>query len=190
MDLWLGKRRLQLSWEEFGNSVDILYERICQDAVKPDAVVALARGGLPLATALAHRLELHDIRVISVTRNAGDERYAERGAPKIAWVGPAKDDWSARHLLICDDIAGDGGTLTAILGQLRELGAKSIRSATVVCNVNCQNRPDYWAIESDDWVVFPWESQKAVMDGPVEPLVVASQSSLGRRSADEAPVRR
>ncbi|CAN7621035.1 phosphoribosyltransferase family protein [Pararhizobium sp. LjRoot235] len=187
MDLWLGKRLLQLSWEEFGRSVDILCERICQDAVKPDAVVALARGGLPLAAALSHRLELRDLRVISVTRNAGDERYAERKAPKIAWVAPAKDDWSARHLLICDDIAGDGGTLSVTVRRLRGLGAKSIRSATVVCNVNCQNRPDYWAVESDDWVVFPWESQKAVMEGPVERL--AAPSSPGGRRVDEVPVR-
>lgn len=173
MELWKGKRLLQLSWQDFGTAAEKLHQKIAADGFVPDAIVALARGGLPLATVMAHRFSLHDLRVVSIVRNASDDRYAQRGQPSLHWIAPPRQEWGPGNLLICDDIAGDGATLAATVDALAEIGGLTLRSAALVCNVNCRNRPDYWATESDDWVVFPWESQRQGHE-PREPLMVAA----------------
>lgn len=174
MELWKGKRLLQLSWQDFGRAADTLFEKVSRDGFVPDAVVALARGGLPLATVMAHRFALHDLRVVSIIRNTSDERYAQRAAPRLQWLAPPKQDWGPGNLLICDDIAGDGATLATTVEELAQIAGLTLRSAALVCNVNCRRRPNFWATESDDWVVFPWENQRHGFEQQEQLVVAAS----------------
>ena len=48
--------REEMTWADLGTAADELASQVQAGAFRPDAVLALARGGLPLAGALAYAL--------------------------------------------------------------------------------------------------------------------------------------
>ena len=70
--------REQMTWEDLGTAVDDLAAKIRADGFSPDAVLALARGGLPCAGALAYALGVKNMATLNVEFYTGvDERLDE-----------------------------------------------------------------------------------------------------------------
>src|SRR5436190_18121281 len=98
-----------MTWEDLGQAVHELAAIISADAFRPDAVLALARGGLPAAGALAYALGVKNMATLNVEFYTGvDERLDE---PLI--LAPVPDLTLLRmdRLLVVDDVADTGRTL-------------------------------------------------------------------------------
>ncbi|MFY9581138.1 MAG: phosphoribosyltransferase family protein, partial [Gaiellaceae bacterium] len=67
--------REHMTWDDLGAAVGELAAIIDADRFRPDAVLALARGGLPCAGALAYALDVKSMATLNVEFYTGvDER--------------------------------------------------------------------------------------------------------------------
>lgn len=156
IQLWKREKFLILGWDALGECLNRIKQQIDRSGFVPTTIVGISRGGLVLASHLANAFGLRDLQVISIVRNTSEEKYSSRKEPKLQWMAP-DSSLEGKHLLVADDIAGDGGTLTFALGLLEKRRPASVRTAVVVKNQNSRFIPDYQAIEVSDWIVFPWE---------------------------------
>jgi uncharacterized protein len=138
---------------------------------RPDLVVGIARGGMPLA----HRLSEHfgvAVLELAVRHNKSDEIYLPATGdvelpdpPSALGRIPA-----GRRLLVADDICGTGATLKAVLPWLGEHLRPSALRAVVLCRSEAAHfTPDTWLWDTRDWVVFPWNEP---VGEPTEALVL------------------
>ncbi|ABC22755.1 phosphoribosyltransferase domain-containing protein [Rhodospirillum rubrum] len=179
-ELWARRRLIALGWDQIGAGIDGLEADLRRTGTTPDAILGIARGGLVLATALANRFAAPRFGIVSVIRNQTAGPFAHRGAPAIAWVAPGLELYADQVVVVCDDIAGDGGTLRAVAAALAPVRPRRIISAVLARNRACAEPPDHWAITVDDWVLFPWEPPSAERGLPVVAATLDGSGEAGR----------
>jgi hypoxanthine phosphoribosyltransferase len=152
-----------LTWSVFGEVVRELAATVAADAwadgYRPEVVLAIARGGLPLAAGLAYALDVKETATINVEFYTGvDSRL-----PEPVVLPPSVDltELAGRQVLVVDDVADTGRTLGVVLDLCREAGVRA-RSAVVYRKPGTRLAPEYSWRETDRWIEFPWSAQ-----GPV-----------------------
>lgn len=141
--------RLSMSWEEVEEALLELARKV-RRGFDPDAIVGVARGGLIPAVRLSHLLGDKEFRVIHVKYYQGRRRMKK---PEL--ISDIKAlTWKA---LLVDDVADTGTSLSFVLRHLKKKGAKEVRTATIAYKPRAGLKPDYYALETNKWVVFPWE---------------------------------
>src|SRR5262249_59741800 len=98
-----------MTWDDVGTAVDELAAQIQAAEFTPDAVLALARGGLPAGGALAYALGVKTMATLNVEFYTGvDERL---DAPLLLPPVPDLTVLRTERLVIVDDVADTGRTL-------------------------------------------------------------------------------
>src|SRR5436305_1734693 len=98
-----------MTWEDVGTAVEELAAQIRAAEFVPDAVLALARGGLPAAGALAYALGVKNMATLNVEFYTGvDERLEE---PLLLPPAPDLSPLRTERLIVVDDVADTGRTL-------------------------------------------------------------------------------
>jgi hypoxanthine phosphoribosyltransferase len=148
-----------LTYEQFGIAARELARSIAADGFRPDAIVAIARGGLTLAGALGYALDVKMLGSLNVEFYTGVEERLE--APIV--LPPTLDQASlaGKSLLLVDDVADSGRTLALVLKLLEE-GGGEVRTVCLYAKPGTVQEPDYVWRRTDRWIMFPWSSQ-----GPV-----------------------
>ena len=152
---------LQVSWEKFGE--------LCRDLAvaaapyQPEAVVGIARGGWLPATVLACMLRC-DLYPMRLSRREGGRVVHD--TPLILLPPPAQV--AGRRVLLLDDIADTGVTLSLGLRALKRAGAAEIRTAALVAHSWAEPKPDIVGLATDAFVVTPWD-REVVQDGALVP---------------------
>jgi hypoxanthine phosphoribosyltransferase len=77
-----------------------------------------------------------------------------RDRPAILSAAPGTARGS--RVLIVDEIASSGETLRMALSSLRSVGPTEIRTATAFVRPRGY-KPDYFALETDQTIIFPWD---------------------------------
>lgn len=155
-----------LEWDTLGRTLSRMRERMLADGFRPDAVVAIARGGLVAATYFANAFAVRDFHILSVRRNASDDTFSRKHEPALLWASPLTD-LTGRSLLLVDDIVSEGKTMTFAMAILRDTGAAEVRTAAVAWFDGSRFKPDYCGFATRSWVVFPWEaSTRGEIDAP------------------------
>jgi hypothetical protein len=165
-----------ITWDRFGE--------LCRDlALKaapyaPDAVVGIARGGWLPATVLACmlRCELYPMRL---SRREGERLV--HSTPQILLPPPTQV--AGRRVLLVDEIADTGVTLALGVRTLKRAGAADLRTAVLVCHSWASPRPDFVALETDAFVVNPWEGE--IVDHGV--VVPHPEVATALAAAEQAP---
>ncbi|MBI5457927.1 hypothetical protein HY971_04360 [Candidatus Kaiserbacteria bacterium] len=144
---------VEISWEYLSELVDKLARDISASDWKPDSLVGITSGGLIPLALISKKLGVTDIMTISATSYTEDEK----GALTISNV-PAvclKD----RSVLLIDEIADTGDTFREVIRTLRtQCSADVLKSAAIAVRTDkCKTRPDFFALEVDRWVTFPWD---------------------------------
>ena len=104
--------REELPWQRFGSAAAELAERVAADGFTPDLILAVARGGLFVAGALAYELGVKNVAVINVEFYTGvDERL---DMPVVLPPVPNTVDLAGARVLIADDVADTGETLRLV----------------------------------------------------------------------------
>lgn len=147
---------MELSWEMFGELCRALAMRVARE-YEPEMVVGIARAGVIPAAILASLLRI-DFYSMKISRREGDEKVRERPAVLSAAPPQAR----GKRVVLVDEVATSGDTLRLGLAALRDVHPSEIRTATTFVRP-MGYKPDYFALETDQTIVFPWD--RKVFDG-------------------------
>ena len=144
-----------LTWETFGRASRELAQTICDDGYVPDVILAIARGGLPVAGAIGYALGLKNTFVINVEFYTGIDERLEM--PVI--LPPSLDllEMTGRTVLVVDDVADTGETLRLVADTVRPAVAE-LRTVVLYHKPRSVVTPDYVWKHTDQWIDFPWSS--------------------------------
>jgi hypoxanthine phosphoribosyltransferase len=151
--------REQMSWGDLGTAVDDLAAQIHAEGFSPDAVLALARGGLPCAGALAYALGVKNMATLNVEFYTGvNERLDE---PLLLPPVPDLAVLRAERLLVVDDVADTGRTLKLASEFCAQHGPE-VRTAVLYEKPHSAVRCDFVWRRTDRWIDFPWSTPASV----------------------------
>jgi len=150
-----------LTWETFGSASRLLARKIVKSGYRPDLMVAIARGGLPIGGALAYALGMKNCTAINVKFYTGVGTRLD--VPVLLPPTPALVDLAGLKVLVADDVADSGDTLVLVRDLLRPHVA-DLRTAVLYHKPSSVIAPDYaWACTSD-WIHFPWDEPPVTAD--------------------------
>jgi hypoxanthine phosphoribosyltransferase len=147
--------RVWMTWDDLGAAADDLAGQIRASDFRPDAVLALARGGLPLAGTLAYALGVKSMATLNVEFYTGVEERLEE--PLLLPPVPDLALLRAERLLVVDDVADTGRTLALAAEFCAEHGPE-IRTAVLYEKPHSVIRSDFVWRRTDRWINFPWSS--------------------------------
>jgi hypothetical protein len=149
----MDRPRETLTWDLFGEATRELAAAIHGDGFRPDVVVAVARGGLTVAGALAYALDVKNCGAMNVEFYTGIDQRLD--VPVV--IPPALDlvDVAGLQVLVADDVADTGHTLRLVREVLAQHVAEA-RTAVLYCKPHSVVVPHYTWRQTDRWIDFPW----------------------------------
>ena len=148
-----------MSWDDLGGGARDLAQVVFDDGYRPDMVLAIARGGLLVAGALAYALGVKNTYTMNVEFYTGfDERLP---VPMILPPVPDLVDVGASSVLIADDVADTGATL-ALVKEFCSGKVAEVRCAVLYEKPRSTVRCEYVWRRTDSWIVFPWSAEDPV----------------------------
>jgi hypothetical protein len=144
----------EITWERFAALAAQLTEQIVGSGFQPEIVIGIARAGLIPATtvACALRCELYPVRV---SRRIGDAVCYDRPIWRVDVPGTV----TGRRVVVIDEIADTGETLQLVAVRALERGAVQVQTGCLVSHFWANPCPDFRALTSDSFVIFPWDRQ-------------------------------
>ena len=136
-------KQLQITWNDFDKAVLKLTNQVIKDG-KPDIVVGIARGGLPLAVALSHQLAVPLI---------------------VPAYGHSYATISDKNILIVDDISDTGQEMRQQLSYANQFGCNQVRTLVLIEREGTLQSTTYkWKhiTKDEGWVIFPWERKDEI----------------------------
>jgi len=155
IDVWINLRAF--NWKEVDRLTKKLIRDIRDDLFVPDVIVGIGRGGSILGALLSGNLYVPD-KKRNIPLLGVDRLYEWRNGERVE-VENKMVDFSPlrgkRVLLVAGDVL-TGGTMTFFLHQIREAGAKEVRTACLVKGVTAAYTPDYFGKEITGDFRMPW----------------------------------
>jgi hypoxanthine phosphoribosyltransferase len=149
-----------LDWPTFGVAARELAQTVADDGYRPDLILAIARGGLFVAGALGYALSVKNLHVMNV------EFYNGVGSsfdmPVMLPPVPSTVDFSAKKVLIADDVADSGKTIDLVHDFIRDQVA-DVRSAVVYEKSRSLVKCEYVWRRTDRWINFPWSTEPPIV---------------------------
>lgn len=138
------------AYEEFKNDTNTLKNKVRD--FSPEALLAIARGGLTLSHALAEGLNIREVQSIRT------ELYDKTCKRDLITIFDTCVFEKKSRILVVDDIADSGETLEAIMKHLaQKYPAIEFKSATLFYKTTSIYEPHFWVQEANDWIDFFWE---------------------------------
>ncbi len=150
-----------MTWPEFGEASRTLAQQIADSGFRPDLVLAIARGGLTVAGALAYALSVKNCFAMNVEFYTGvDERI---DVPVM--LPPMLDlvDIAGLSVLVADDVADTGLTMQLVHSVIAE-HVGEVRCAVLYQKSRSVIDADYVFRRTDRWINFPWSTQPPVLE--------------------------
>ncbi len=143
-----------------------LARAVWDDGFRPDYLIGVWRGGTPPGIALHEYMRLRGLDPYHTTIKTQSYRGMQRGESGVQVKGlehVIDVVNAADRLLLVDDVFDTGHTMAAILEEVRRRARRNtpeMRTATIYYKPlrnETSLKPDYWIVETDDWIVFPHE---------------------------------
>lgn len=147
------------SWNDLHELAFKLTNTISESGLQFDRMITLSKGGWPMAVPLVDFLQIKAVASIGVKFYAGIGQTLPQ--PMIYQSLP--DTVKGERVLLFDDVADTGGSLIFTVEQLKRQGVASITTATLLKKPSSKFTPDFYAAETDAWIIFPWEIAHAVI---------------------------
>jgi hypoxanthine phosphoribosyltransferase len=149
-----------LSYAAFGVAARELAQTIADDGYRPDAIVAIARGGLVLAGALGYALDVKMLGSLNVEFYTGVEERLDE--PVVLPPTLDRDALAGKRVLLVDDVSDSGRTLALVLALLRA-GGGEVRTVCLYSKPGTVQQPDYVWRTTPNWIMFPWSAEGPVV---------------------------
>ena len=157
------------TWSDTDRAAQSIIMQMYKDEWRPDYIVGLTRGGLPLAVLISH---MASIRMETLKVKLRDLDDNEDGCESNCWM--AEDAYEGKNILIVDDINDTGATFDWITkdwpaGCLpndpswNNVFGNNVRFAAMTENLssNFELVKYHWdevnKAEEDVWLVYPYE---------------------------------
>ncbi len=123
-------------------------------------ILVITRGGMVPACLISEKTHIRNILCAAVMFYTGEERVLPE---PIFLQFPEDSQIYGRRILVVDDVWDTGSTVMAVRERLRRAGGK-----VDVCVLNYKptknkfpgEKPDYYAEETDAWIVYPWDPER------------------------------
>jgi hypoxanthine phosphoribosyltransferase len=151
-----------LDWQTFGAASRELAQQVADDGYRPDLILSIARGGLFVAGALGYALSVKNLHVMNVEFYNGVGSSLDM--PVMLPPVPSTVDFSAKRVLIADDVADSGKTIELVRDFIQDRVA-DVRSAVVYEKSRSLVKCEYVWRRTDLWINFPWSTEPPIV-GP------------------------
>ena len=131
----------------------MLASDVLASGFRPDVVVAIARGGLLLAGAVAYALDVKSCGALNVEFYTGED--ARLPEPVILAPMLDQDSLAGKRVLVVDDVSDSGRTLAMVVALLGRTDAE-VRSVCLYSKPGTVLEPDFVWRSTDRWIDFPW----------------------------------
>jgi uncharacterized protein len=155
----MASEREDLSWQAFGGASRELAETIAADGFRPDIILAIARGGMFVAGTLGYALAVKNLHLMNVEFYTGEGTTLDM--PVMLPPVPDAVDFSAKKVLIADDVADTGKTIELVHEFVKDHVAEA-RTAVIYEKSQSVIKCDYVWRRTEQWINFPWSSEDPV----------------------------
>lgn len=147
----------KLTWSDVLGLSLTLAEEVRRERV--DVIVAVLRGGIYPAIAVAARLGVDRLHTVELRRYS-DDKPPQELSEKPVLLSDNVPQLNGERVLIIDDVARTGLTLKAAKELVKSKGASEVKTAALVIRSHdMPDTPDYYAILLTSCPLFPWEQQ-------------------------------
>lgn len=151
---WYNVAMRYYGYEEFSRDVKTLSAEV--RAFEPEAIVAVARGGMMLAQLMAHALHIRNVQSIRTEGYDGDHKRDE-----VKIFGACDLD-GLKRVIVVDDIVDSGDTLVTVMAHLRQtFPDTTFKTAAIFYKPEAPLQPDFKVQVADGWISFFWEADFA-----------------------------
>ncbi|MEM0340804.1 MAG: phosphoribosyltransferase [Acidilobaceae archaeon] len=143
-----------LSWNEVIGHCYRLALSIAKSGFKPDAIIAVLRGGLVPALVISDVLNVSEFYAVRAKHWGVAKEIYEK--PLLEQLPP--DVIKDRKVLVVDEVADTGKTLAEVVKALKSIGVLEARTAVIHLKSSSIYIPDYYVEKLDKWVwiFYPW----------------------------------
>ena len=173
-----------IGWNHFYRLCGCLYHRISGTGFEPQLIVAIARGGYPVARVLADFFGSMNLIGLKIEHYHGPKkmRHARVRYPRPLPV-------AGRRVLLVDDVSDSGDTFEAALAHLAQFGTPAeLRTAVLHHKTTSSQVPDYYAqrIVKWRWITYPWAvvEDLTAIAGSMIPVPVGEEELVARLNAE------
>ncbi|MET1101286.1 MAG: phosphoribosyltransferase [Pyrodictiaceae archaeon] len=152
------RKFLSVSWRDVEEACLEIAEEIRERGIQVDVIIGILRGGWIPARILSDYLGVYRMGAVEVKFYRGIGETSEKPVITQPLVTPIND----QHVLVVDDVADTGKTLGITISFLNHYGPRRIYSATLYVKPWAINRPDFYARETDAWIIFPWDKAETI----------------------------
>jgi len=153
------KKYLVVSWKEYGQLAFNLFKKINSSQNNHfDRLVALSSGGLTLSQTMKDYLNIKKLSTMQISFYQGIEE--RKKSPVIIQSVPAEIE--NESILVFDDVNDTGETLLTAKNYLFLRGANKITTATIFQKPHTKNPSDYFADQTNAWIIFPDERREMI----------------------------
>lgn len=160
------------SWQDISDAANSITAQMFKDNYKPDFIIGLTRGGLPLAVMLSNKLDI-PMKTLSVSFR--DDTKTETDKKIISQAFGMFEPGGKKKILIVDDINDTGATFKWIVDDWtaderyeqstdwKNIWNKTVRFAVITENLSSEfdmvrySTHEVNKAEDDVWLVYPWE---------------------------------
>ena len=160
--------KLIIDWKEYNLIVEKLAIKINESRYKPDLLIGIARGGLPIIDVLSRIFKLK-CAYLAVESYSGKGIEDQQGTLVFSRDMSSTVQDMKGNILLCDDLSDTGVTLNKSIDWLRNyppLKGKIdvIKTAVLWKKKDSTFEPDFCAqkLNSNPWIVQPFERYEEI----------------------------
>ena len=141
---------LQVDWALFGELCRVLALKVFRE-YDPQVVIGIAKAGVIPGAVVASILQ-RDFASIGITRTtAGAAPAIIAGPPRLV---------TGKRVLLVDETCESGDTMKLALAAVRELKPAQVKTA--VSFKTGSYKPDFYALENENFIILPWDLEVIV----------------------------
>lgn len=141
------------SWNDLTQLLFVIATQILAKQLQFDRIITLTKGGWPMSRTLVDFLAIESVATIGIKFYTGIDERIEK--PIIYQDLPISV--AGERVLLFDDVADTGKSLRFAAEYLQTKQVASLTTATVFYKPHSVIKPDFYAAESSEWIVFPYE---------------------------------
>jgi len=140
----------KIGWGKYHRYVEKLGDLVRRSKWRPNVIVCISRGGLPVGLMLSEYLK-KPLGVITVQSYGGTKQGRLKFNRHISTIAPIRG-----KILLADDLVDTGKTIKATKKYLSRFG--EVRTAVMFRKVASRFVPDYFVrdMPHSKWIVFPY----------------------------------
>lgn len=144
-----------LSWSGADKLARALAHKVIESGFEPDIILGIARGGLVPARMVCDLLLKNDLLSIT-TQHWGIA--TNLGKARIRFSLPHEAVISGKRILVVDDVADTGDSISIIMDYLKEKNPFEVKTAVLHYKTCSTTMPDYYGekLEEWNWIIYPW----------------------------------